>query len=153
MLILPSNTLPFIWDFQSTQHWAFVLLMFRGPKRMEGLTVLGNWYSQNSIILMLKAMVWPYWTDQVHQRKPRQRNLHIITPRWLWRQFCFPVSQSYSLDQTVNIAATLPAPEAQHPCATDRRGRGNFDLQESGEVKEQRLNSLAPKKHSQILPW
>lgn len=76
MLILPSNTLPFIWDFQSTHHWAFVLLMFRGPRRVEAS--LGNWYRQSSIIPVLKTMVWPGWTDQVHQRKWRQRNLHTI---------------------------------------------------------------------------
>lgn len=135
MLILPSNTLPFTWDFSKRSYWALLLLMFRGPKRVKGLPALGNWYSQNSIIPMLNMMVWPDWTDKVHQRK-RQRNVHIIVRNWGYEDDnCFPVPQSYSLDQTACVAAKLPTPKAPYPHATDRRGQRNFGLQKT-EVKE-----------------
>lgn len=153
MLILPSNTSPFIWDFQSTQRWAFVLLMFRGPKRVQGLTVLANWYSQNGIIPMLKTMVWPVWADKVHQRKPRQRNLYIITH---WADYeDNSVSLCLSLNHWIrlNVAAKLPTPDTQYPCTTDRRSQRNFHLQEAVKVREQRLISPASKKGFQISPW
>lgn len=151
MLILPCNALPFIWDIQGTQHWAFVLLTFRGPKRVKGLGALGNWYSQKSIMPTLKTMVWPDWIDEVHQRKTRQRNLCIIT---YWDDY---EDNSVSL----HLSAThwvrpwtlqLPMPEAQYRHATDRRkklkrGQRTFA---SWEAEEQRLISLVPKKGPQI---
>lgn len=122
MLILPCNALPFIWDSQSTQHWAFVLLMFRGLKRVKGLGALGNWYSQKSIMPMLKTVVWPDWIDKVHQRKTRQKNLYIIT---YWDDY---EDNSVSLHLSVTDwirpwTLQLPTPEAQYRHTTDRRKR------------------------------
>lgn len=156
MLILPSNTLPFIWDFQSAQHWAFVLLMFRGPKRA--------WGSHRVRKLIQSKQHHPYAEDcdQIGQirciRGNQGKGTCISLPiEMVMKALLFPCVSALLTASDCERCSQAPRTRGTtSPCHRQekklRRGQRNFDSWEA-EVKEKRLIFLVPKKGSQISPW
>lgn len=139
MLILPSNTLPFIWDFQSTQHWAFVLLMFRGPKR--GKASLGNLiqtkqHHPSAEDYGLIRLDRPGASEEMKAKEP----VYNYPLRWLGSQFCCPEPQPY-MDQTEHHSQ---APHTRGRTSPQNRQERPKELWFPGSTRNQRTGINFP---------